>query len=549
MTKSKLRVIPLGGLGEIGMNMMALEFDDDILVVDAGVMFPEPDMHGVDVVIPDMTYLAERKDKVRAILITHGHEDHTGALPWLLQQVNAPVYASRLAHGLIEVKLKEYRVLKEARLHVVEPGVPLEMGPFSVEFYRVCHSIPDSMGLIIRTPIGTVVHSGDYKIDHTPVDGRPTDFGRLAQVGNEGVLLFMADSTYTELPGYTPSEQVVSEALEQVIAKAPGRVIVATFASLISRVQQVINAAAAHNRRVCVLGRSMEQNVQMALRLGYLVAPPGLLVHMNDIRSLPPHKAVIITTGTQGEPTSVLVRVANRDHRELSIIPGDTVVVSASPIPGNETVISKTIDDLFRLGATVLYDRLARVHVHGHASQEEQKMMLSLLKPRFFIPVHGEYRHLVLHTRLAQSMGIPPAHTFVLEDGDVLELTRDGGEKVGKVSSGPTYVDGLRLWGMASAVLRDRRILSRDGFVVVTVAVDKRTGRVVGQPEVASAGFVEEPDILEESRALVMKTLDRGDGRHTEWTYINTKLRDALGRFFYERTRRRPMIVPVAFEV
>ena len=311
----------------------------------------------------------------------------------------------------------------------------------------------------------------------------------------------------------------------------------------------MINAAAAHDRRVCVLGRSMEQNVQMALKLGYLVAPPGLLVPLSQTRSLPPHKVVIVATGTQGEPTSVLVRVANQDHRELAIIPGDTVVVSASPIPGNETVIAKTIDGLFRLGATVLYDKVARVHVHGHASQEEQKMMLSLLKPRFFLPVHGEYRHLVLHARLAQSMGIPPANTFVLEDGDVLELTPEGGEKAGKVSSGPVYVDGARLWSTASAVLRDRRLLSRDGFVVVTVAVDKRTGRVVGRPEVVSAGFVEEPDLLEESRNVVMKALGQGDGRRMEWTYINTKLRDALGRFFYERTRRRPMIVPVALEV
>ncbi|MDO8531527.1 MAG: ribonuclease J [Dehalococcoidia bacterium] len=549
MAGDKLRVIPLGGLGEIGMNMMALEYGDDIVVIDCGVMFPDADMQGVDLVIPDMTYLLENKEKVRAVLITHGHEDHTGALPWLLRRLNVPVYAPRLAHGLIEVKLKEYRLQRDAQLHVAKPGVPLELGAFAVEWYRVCHSIPDSMGLIIRTPVGTVVHSGDYKIDHTPVDGKPTDFGRLAQVGNEGVLLFMSDSTYAEVPGYTPSEQVVSETLEQVIAKAPGRVIIATFASLISRIQQVINGAAAHDRRVCVLGRSMENNVQMALKMGYLAAPTGLLVKVHEAKALPPHKVVFVATGTQGEPSSVLVRVAHQDHRDLSIIPGDTVVFSASAIPGNETVISKTIDDLFRLGANVLYDRIARVHVHGHASQEEQKMMISLLRPRFFLPVHGEYRHMVIHSRLAQTMGIPPAHTFVLEDGDVLELNSQRGDVVGRVPSGPTYVDGLRLWGMDSAVLRDRRLLSRDGFVVVMVAVDKRTGRAAGRPDVVSAGFVEEPDLLEESRQLVLKTLGQGSERPTEWSYVNTKLKDVLGRFFYERTKRRPMIVPVTFEV
>ncbi|MBI4339113.1 MAG: ribonuclease J, partial [Chloroflexi bacterium] len=388
MNLQPLRVIPLGGLGEIGKNMMALEYGQDIIVIDAGVMFPEADMPGIDLVIPDISYLEENRDRVRAILITHGHEDHTGALPYVLSALDVPVYAPRLAAGLISVKLKEHK-LRDAQLVEIEPGRPISIGAFTVDFFRVCHSIPDAMGLAIQTPLGLVIHSGDFKIDHTPADGRPSDLGQLGRLCQEGVLLLMSDSTYAEVPGYTASEQVVGEALERVIGEAPGRVMVATFASLIARIQQVMDAAAQHGRKVAVVGRSMVDNVKMSLEMGYLKDPISVLVPINALRNLQPHQTVIVTTGSQGEPTSALVRIANGDHKEISIQAGDTVVISASPIPGNETVVSRTVDNLYRLGANVLYDKVATVHVHGHASQEELNIMLNITRPRYFVPVHG----------------------------------------------------------------------------------------------------------------------------------------------------------------
>ena len=552
MAKPRLKITPLGGLGEIGKNMMVVEYKEDIIVIDCGLMFPNEEMLGIDLVIPDISYLLERRDKVRGIVITHAHEDHIGALPYVLPQINVPVFCTRLAKGLISVKLKERKALAQAKLNVIPPGGQFTLGNFRIEFFSVCHSIPDAVGLIIQTPVGTMVHSGDFKLDHTPVYGEPTDLSRLAQVGAQGVLLLTSDSTYAELPGYTPSERVVGEALNQIMTRAPGRVIITTFASLISRIQQVIDAAASHQRKVFVIGRSMIDNVRMSQELGYLKAPEGTLARIDELRNFPNDRIVIITTGSQGEPTSGLVRIANRDHRQVNIVHGDTVVLSASPIPGNESLIYRTIDSLFKQGAEVFYGNATQAHVHGHGSQEELKLLINEVKPKFFMPVHGEYRHLTLHAKLARSVGLPKENTFVLEDGDVLELAPNWGKVTGKVPSGNVYVDGLSVGDVGGIVLRNRRMLSRDGIVVVIIAVNKQTGRLVGRPDIVSRGFVdinESKDMIEESRDLVAKILDHGHGHTAEWGFADSKVRDALNRFYYERTKRRPMILPVMVKV
>lgn len=552
MATAPLRLIPLGGLGEVGKNMMALEYGNDIVVIDCGVLFPEEEMLGVDLVIPDISYLIERRKKVRAILITHGHEDHTGALPYVLPQLKVPVYAPRLAHGLISVKLKEHRLLREADLRMVTPGDTIELGAFRVEYFRVCHSIPDAMGLIIKTPVGTIVHSGDFKIDHTPVDGNTTDLTRIAQAGAEGVLLLLSDSTYAELPGYTPSEQVVGEALDQAVGEATGRVLVTTFASLISRIQQVIDAAEHHRRKVAVVGRSMEQNVEISRKMDYLRIPRGLLVGVREAKKLPPERVVLVTTGSQGEPTSALVRMANRDHRDLQVMPGDTVILSASPVPGNETVVGRTIDNLLRQGARVLYERVATVHVHGHASQEELKMMLNLARPRFFVPVHGEYRHLSAHASLAYEVGIPDSNIFILEDGEVLELTPTGGKVGESVPAGHIYVDGLSTWGTGNPVLRDRRVLADDGIVTVIVARDKATGQLASPPKVVSSGFLEADEtheLFQRVSSAVEKALTSDGKPRSGGRLARAKVKETAGKLLYKETGRRPMIIPVTIEV
>jgi ribonuclease J len=553
MSSPKLKVIPLGGLGEIGKNMMVLEYENDIIIIDAGLMFPEEEMLGIDLVIPDLSYVTERKEKVRGIVITHGHEDHIGALPYLLPQLdNAPVYSTKLTNGLIRVKLKERKTREGVNLKVLNPGQEISLGRFKVELFPVCHSIPDAAGIIIRTPVGTIIHSGDFKIDYTPVNGRPTDLSRLAQLGAQGVLLLLSDSTYAEIPGYTPSEKMVGESLDNVIANAPGRVIVTTFSSLISRVQQVIDAAARHQRRVFIIGRSMSDTVRISLELGYINAPDGVLGRIDEIKGLPPEKIVMVTTGSQGEPTSALVRMANRDHRHVNIQRGDTIVLSATPVPGNESLVNRTVDNLFKLGARVIYDKLGQVHVHGHGSQEELKLILSLVKPKYFVPVHGEYRHLSLHARLAESIGIPEDNIFVLEDGDVLELTASGVRKNGKVASGHVYVDGLSVGDIGGVVLRTRRMLSRDGIVVVIIAVNRQTGKLVGRPDIVTRGFIDTREfkgMMDESRELLARTLDHGGGRIAEWNFINNKVRDTLEKFYYDRTKRRPMILPFMVKV
>jgi ribonuclease J len=550
MTKDKLRIIPLGGLGEIGKNMMVLELPQDMIIIDAGLMFPQEEMLGVDLVIPDISYVRERQKKLRAIIITHGHEDHTGALPYILRELRVPIYCTKLTRGLISVKLKEHKLLKGADLREVSFGEKVGLGAFQVEFVRVTHSIPDSCGLAIRTPVGTVIHSGDFKLDHTPVMGEPTDLPRWAELGRQGVLLLLSDSTYAESPGYTPSEQVVGESLDRIMAIAPGRVIVATFASLISRIQQVIDAAYRNGRRVFVTGRSMVDNVQMALELGYLSVPENVLTPIDQLSRMQPQKIAIITTGSQGEPTSALVRMASRDHRHIQIARGDTVVMSASPIPGNDMLINRTIDNLCRLGAQVLHTRIADVHVRGHAAQEELKLLMSLVNPRFFVPIHGEYRHLMRHALLAQAMGIPQDSTFVLEDGDILELDHKGGRVVDRVAADHVYVDGLAV-GVNQVVLRDRRRLASDGIIVVILTVDKHSGRPVGEPDVVARGFMdteEAEEILDKARRQVTRAL-KGTDHHSEWTEVNARVRDALAQYLYQETRRRPMILPLTVEV
>ena len=552
MPDSPLRVIPLGGLGEIGQNMMVLEYEDDIIVIDAGVLFAESDMPGVDFAIPDITYLIENKDKIRAILITHGHEDHIGALPYVLKELDVPVYASRLTHGLISVKLRERGLLKDARLNVIEPHAPLKIGKFRVEFFRVCHSIPDAMGIAVTTPQGIVIHTGDFKIDHTPADGQSTDFASLAQITADGVLLLCSDSTYAEVEGYTASEKVVGDALDDAIREAKGRVMVATFASLISRVQQVIDAAVKYDRKVTVVGRSMSNNVNMALNMGYLKAPSGTIVPMKDSRNLPHDKVIIMATGSQGEPTSALVRISNGLHQDVEIVPGDTVIISASPIPGNELVVAKTIDNLFRQGANVLYSRIATVHVHGHASQEELKMMLSLVKPQYLVPVHGEHRHLIRHAALGHDMGIPKENTFVLEDGDVLELTKEEGRVVDKVQAGHVFIDGRYFLDMHSPIISERRRLAKDGVVVVSVTLSESTGKVLSPPDVDSSGFAEldeSQDLFERTSKMVLTTLEQNGTADLKLDEVKAKVTDSISKFLFKETRRRPTVFAIVDQV
>ncbi len=553
MSAHKLRIVPLGGLGEIGKNMMALEYGRDVIVIDAGLMFPREEMLGIDLLIPDISYLLGKQQNLRGIVITHGHEDHIGALPYILSRLALPVYATKFTRELISVELKQRGARTKATLNEVQPGSKITLGSFAIEFFSVCHSIPDSVGLIIRTPEGVIVHSGDFKLDYTPVISEATNFNQLAGLGTKGVLLLLSDSTYVEIPGYTPSERVVSDTLDRIVAEAKGRVIVTTFASLISRIQQVIDVATKHGRRVFIIGRSMKEIVSMALKTGYLSAPPDILCSLDELKVLPHNQVIVLSTGSQGEPTSALVRMANRDpSSRVQIIPGDTVVISATPIPGNEALVSKTTDSLFRQGANVIYGKLAQVHVHGHGSQEELKLLLSLVKPKFFVPIHGEYRHLVLHARLAQSMGIPEDNTFVLEDGDILELGRDSGRVVGKTRVGDVYVRGSVTGELGSAVLRDRQLLSRDGVVVVTLTIDAKGGELVGRPRVIARGFIdigESQALVEKSQDVVVAALNHDRKRLIEPDFANARVKDSLTRFFYQQTHRRPVIIPVITEV
>jgi len=558
MPTHKLRVIPLGGLGEIGKNMMVLEYGNDIVVIDSGLMFPGEEMPGVDLLIPDIGYLLARQRNLRGIVITHGHEDHIGALPYILSRISPPIYATKFTRELILVELKQRGVKTDAKLNLVGPGSRIKLGDFTIEFFSVCHSIPDCVGLIIHTPLGIVVHSGDFKIDYTPVISEAANFNQLASLGANGVWLLLSDSTYAELPGYTPSERVVSDTLDRIVSEAKGRVIITTFASLISRVQQVFDVAVKHDRRVFIIGRSMKEIASMALKTGYLTAPTGIVCRLDELKTLPHNRVIVLSTGSQGEPTSALVRMANRDpSSQVQVVPGDTVVIAATPIPGNETLVSKTTDSLFRQGANVIYDKLAQVHVHGHGSQEELKLLLSLVRPKFFIPVHGEYRHLSLHADLARSMGIPKDNIFVLENGDVLELGQGSGKVVARTRVGVNYVSGLTTGELDDVMLRDRKLLSRDGVVVVTIAINAESGKLAERPRIITRGVVaagDEQTLIEKGRDVVLAALEKGkmfaSGRRpVEQRFVDAKVKDSLSRFFYEQIHRRPVIIPLVVEI
>lgn len=548
----KLQIIPLGGLGEIGKNMTVIRVDDEILVIDSGLMFPDEDMLGIDLVIPDISYLIENKDKIKAIVLTHGHEDHIGALPYVLKKINVPVYGTRLTLGILEGRLKENGV-DSSNLHSVMQGDIINVGCFSVGFIRVNHSIPDAVGLSIKTPVGMIVHTGDFKLDYTPIDGKMTDFRRFSDLGNRGVLVLMADSTNSEREGHTPSERTVGAAFDRAFHNARGRIIVATFSSNVHRIQQVIDTAVRYKRHVAVLGRSMVNVVNISLELGYITAPEGTIVDIDEIHNYRMEQMVIITTGSQGEPMSALTRMSMSDHRKVGIVPGDTVIISATPIPGNEKLVSKTIDNLMKLGANVIYGRNQGIHVSGHASREELKLMHNLVRPKFFIPVHGEYHHLVQHARLARELGMLKENIFISENGQILEFTRDKGQVAGKVTAGMVMVDGLGVGDVGNIVLRDRRQLSQDGILIVVVTMNKQTHRVVAGPDIVSRGFVyvrESEALMDEATARVQQALDRcEDEKVKEWAAIKSNVRDALGRYLFEKTRRRPMILPIIMEV
>ncbi len=543
----KLKLIPLGGLGEVGKNMMVLEYSGDIIIVDAGLMFPSEEMLGIDVLIPSIDVLLERRHRIKGIFITHGHEDHIGALPYILSQLDVPVYATKFARELILTKIKRRggQGIKP-RIYQVRAGNKVSLGHFKVEFFPVCHSIPDAMGLVISTPVGTVVHSGDFKLDHSPVIGEPTDLGRLAQLGAKGVLALLSDSTYAELSGYTPAEKEVSETLERVMAEAQGRVIITTFASLVSRVQQVLNASAKYKRRVFITGRGMIDMVATATKLGYLKVPENVFCRVEDLNQLPHNKIVLLATGSQGEPTSALVRIANREHKQIRIVPGDTVVMSATPIPGNEALVNRTMDSLFRQGARVIYGKLEQVHVHGHGSREELKLLLRLVKPRFFVPIHGEYRHLWLHADLARSMGMPAENVFVIEDGDILEFGPNFAKLAGKVSAGTTYVSGLLRGDLKSPVLKERNLLARDGAVVVNAVVDKRSGELLSDIDIRTRGFIDasqQEELLEQAKKEILIALRQDKKSPVERRILEEKVQGMLSRFFYTHTHRHPLVL------
>lgn len=551
--KSKLKIIPLGGLNEIGKNMTVFEYGNDIIILDCGVAFPDDEMLGIDLVIPDITYLLKNKEKIRAIVLTHGHEDHIGALPYVLRQINVPIYGTRLTLGLVDTKLKEHGLSSVMESHIVAPGQEVKIGAFKVEFIRTTHSIADSVAIALHTPVGIIVHTGDFKVDYTPIEGDIIDLARLGQLGKMGVLALMADSTNVERPGYTMSERTVGETFEELFRNCNDRIIVATFASNIHRIQQIINAAVRYGRKVAVSGRSMINVMNVAMELGYMHVPEGTFIDIDDINRYKSNQIVIVTTGSQGEPMAALSRMAFSDHKKVDIVKGDMVIISANPIPGNEKLISRVINELFKKGARVIYESLADVHVSGHACQEELKLIHSLIKPKFFIPVHGEYRHLKQHADLAEGLGMNPKNIFIMSIGKVLELTEDSARIAGTVPSGKILVDGLGVGDVGNIVLRDRMHLAQDGLIVIVVTISGDNGSVIAGPDIISRGFVyvrESEDLMEEVKGVVKAVLVKcEENKITDWSTIKSNVKNSLSEFLYEKTKRKPMILPVIMEI
>lgn len=551
--KSKLKIIPLGGLQEVGKNITVFEYENDIIIVDCGVYFPDDDMLGVDLVIPDFTYLIKNKDRIRGLVITHGHEDHIGSIPYLLKEMNIPIYATKLTVGLISNKLEEHRLTKQTKMHTVKQGDKITLGKFKVEFIKSCHSIPDAVALAIHTPVGVIVHTGDFKIDYTPINDETMDFGRLAELGNQGVLALMSDSTNAERKGYTMSERTVGDVFDKLFINCTKRIVVATFASNVYRIQQIVNSAVANNRKIAVSGRSMINMIDTAMKLGYIDVPKNVFIDIDMIGNYTDEQLVIITTGSQGEPMSALTRMATGEHRKVHITSNDLVIISATPIPGNEKFVAKVIDDLMKIGAEVVYSSLADIHVSGHACQEEQKLMLALVRPKFFIPVHGEYRHLRAHSETAKQMGVSPKNIFLMTNGRVMEMDEKSARLSGTVPFGKVMVDGLGVGDVGNIVLRDRQHLSQDGLIIVVLTMDSSSGEVVAGPDIISRGFVyvrESENLMDDVKVVIRKEVDQCVKKNiTDWSTIKSSIRDSLREYIYKKTKRNPMILPILMEV